>query len=534
MRSSTPGPPGYGRVMTAAAFASLGLPETLVEGISSLGFTAMTAVQAKALPAILAGEDLLVEAEPGSGKTLAFGLGMLAVTLPYLPPAPAQLRALAVCPTRELAEQVAGEIRKLARRTPNVKVLVLCGGVPFAPQRASLSQGAHVVVGTPGRLEEHLRKGSLSLEQLEVLVLDEADRMLSMGFAPQIESVVRHAPRDRQTLLFSATLPSSIGELSRAYQQSPRRINVPSGGVLGASADAIHAEPLRAELANTAGSALEPDVAAPPGELALDVTSAGEAPSSLVGPLEQRFYRVAVARRVEALAHWLLAELPSSALVFCNTRVECADVARELGRLGWAAAAIHGEMSQRERTHVMRLFAAGSCSVLAATDVAARGWDIGGLAAVVNLGLSPDLSVHRHRVGRTGRAGQPGLAVHFVADDELGILAAIERAHGFTAAFQPLPTVAAAPAAPPPAPMATLLLSAGKNKKLRPGDILGALTAGGAVRGEDVGAITIDDSAAYVAVRAGVAEAAIAQLQAAPVKGRSVKVRRAGLVLREP
>jgi ATP-independent RNA helicase DbpA len=356
--------------------------------------------------------------------------------------------------------------------------------------------------------------------------------MLSMGFAPQIESVVRHAPRDRQTLLFSATLPGSIGELSRAYQQSPRRINVPSGGVLGSSAEGVQAEATHAELASTAASALEPGVGASPAELGLDAASVGGAPSSLVGPLEQRFYRVAAARRVEALAEWLLAELPSSALVFCNTRVECADVARELVRRGWDAAAIHGEMSQRERTHVMRLFAAGSCSVLAATDVAARGWDIGGLAAVVNLGLSPDLSVHRHRVGRTGRAGQPGLAVHFVADDELGILAAIERTHGFTAAFQPLP--AAAPAAPPPAPMATLLLSAGKNKKLRPGDILGALTAGGAVRGEDVGSITIDDSAAYVAVRAGVAEAAIAQLQAAPVKGRSVKVRRAGLVLREP
>jgi ATP-independent RNA helicase DbpA len=518
------------RAMTAAAFASLGLAETLVEGISSLGFSAMTAVQSQALPGILAKEDLLVEAEPGSGKTLAFGLGMLAATLPHLPPAPARVRALAVCPTRELAEQVAGEVRKLARRTPNVKVLVLYGGVPFAPQRGSLSQGAHVVVGTPGRLEEHLRKGSLGLEQLEVLVLDEADRMLSMGFAPQIESVVRHAPRDRQTLLFSATLPTSIGELSRAYQRSPRRITVSSAGVLGASV-----EPLASSPSAPPGETSEPLQPEQPA-VAPDVAAAGvaAAPSSLVGPLEQRFYRVPVARRVETLARWLLVELPSSALVFCNTRAECAEVAKELGRLGWAAAAIHGEMSQRERTHVMRLFAAGSCTVLAATDVAARGWDIGGLAAVVNLGLSPELNVHRHRVGRTGRAGQPGLAVHFVADEELGILAALERAHGFTAVFSPLPEAAVSSPVPPPAAMVTLLLSAGKNKKLRPGDILGALTAGGTVRGEDVGAINIDDSAAYVAVRAGVAEAAIAQLEAAPVKGRSVKARRAGLALREP
>jgi ATP-independent RNA helicase DbpA len=386
-----------------------------------------------------------------------------------------------------------------------------------------------VVVGTPGRLEEHLRKGSLSLERLEVLVLDEADRMLSMGFAPQIESVVRHAPRDRQTLLFSATLPASIGELSRAYQRSPRRISVASAGVLGASVEPLHPERPDATPDPTA-----PGVAASPGELLPDAPPGLGAPSSLVGPLEQRFYRVPAARRVETLARWLLVELPSSALVFCNTRVECAEVAKELGRLGWAAAAIHGEMSQRERTHVMRLFAAGSCTVLAATDVAARGWDIGGLAAVVNLGLSSELNVHRHRVGRTGRAGQPGLAVHFVAEDELGILAALERAHGFTAVFSPLPEAAVSSPVPPPAAMVTLLLSAGKNKKLRPGDILGALTAGGTVRGEDVGAINIDDSAAYVAVRAGVAEAAIAQLEAAPVKGRSVKARRAGLALREP
>src|SRR5688572_22024521 len=244
--------------MTGSPFASLGLPETLLTAIASLGFSAMTAVQEQSLPSILARRDLLVEAEPGSGKTLAFGLGMLCAVLPYLPPAPAGVRALALCPTRELAEQVAGEVRKLARRTPNVKVLVLCGGVPFAPQRASLAQGAHIVVGTPGRLEEHLRKGSLSLEALEVLVLDEADRMLSMGFAPQIESVVRHAPSERQTLLFSATLPASIGELSRVYQRDPSRITVP-GGLFASShleppAAALHAPP-GAETGHAAPSA---------------------------------------------------------------------------------------------------------------------------------------------------------------------------------------------------------------------------------------------------------------------------------------
>jgi len=318
--------------------------------------------------------------------------------------------------------------------------------------------------------------------------------------------------------LFSATLPASIGDLSRAYQRDPRRITLP-----GAVYSGPRAAP-RVDAAEAASGA-EPNEVAPAGR--------SEPRASPIGPLEQRFYRVPAARRVELLARWLQLEQPSSALVFCNTRAECAEVARELGRIGWSAAAIHGEMSQRERTHVMRLFAAGSCTVLAATDVAARGWDIGGLAAVVNLGLSPDTNVHRHRIGRTGRAGQTGLAVHFVADDERGVPGAIERAQGFQALFSELPP-ATPSAAPPPPAMVTLLLSAGKNKKLRPGDILGALTAGGAIRGEDVGAIQVDDSGAYVAVRAAVAAAAIDQLQAAPVKGRSVKARRAGLTLRDP
>jgi ATP-independent RNA helicase DbpA len=519
-------------LMCAAAFSSLGLAETLVEAVGSLGFAAMTGVQEVTLPGILAGEDLVVEAEPGSGKTVAFGLGMLAAVLPHLPPAAPRVRALAVCPTRELAEQVAGEVRKLARRTPNVKVLALCGGVPFAPQRASLKQGAHVLVGTPGRLEEHLRKGSLSLEALTVLVLDEADRMLSMGFAPQIESVVRHVPRERQTLFFSATIPDSIVELSRVYQQAPRRVTVPATGGRGAEQAPAAARPGGDE-----PNVAEPNVGAPEATeragSAQAAPDAGAAPPNGVPSLEQRFYRVSAAHRIEQLGRWLLNERPSSALVFCNTRAECAEVAQELGRLGWVAAAIHGEMSQRERTHVMRLFAGGSCSVLAATDVAARGWDIGGLAAVVNLGLSPDTSVHLHRVGRTGRAGQPGLVVHFVAGEDLNHLRAIERAQGFTASFEELPPASTSGAAPPQPAMVTLLLSAGKNKKLRPGDILGALTAGGAVRGEDVGSIQIDDGGAYVAVRAEVAEAALAQLQSAPVKGRSVKARRAGLSVRE-
>ncbi len=493
---------------TTSDFSSLGLPDSLLEAVAGLGFNAMTEVQARTLPSILARRDLVVQAEPGSGKTLAFGLGMLAAALPHLPPALPEVRALVVCPTRELAEQIASEVRRLARRTPNVKVLVLCGGVPFRPQRDSLKQGAHVVVGTPGRLEEHLRKSSLRLNALEVLVLDEADRMLSMGFAPQIEAVASYAPAGRQTLLFSATLPDSIAKLGREYQRDPERV-------------VVEQAPLRLSEPSAPRVDADPD---PEGARPTPAAPAG-------GYVEMRYHRVEVHERVSVLARWLALEQPASTLVFSNTRSESASVAEELRRLGWVATSIHGEMSQRDRAHVMRLFANESCPVLVATDVAARGWDIGGLSAVVNLGLPRDPTVHLHRVGRTGRAGESGLALHFVAEEDLIALATIERYQGRTAVFSERPSPRQT-LPPPAAPrMVTLLLAAGKNKKLRPGDILGALTADGGVSGSDVGLIHVDESSSYVAVGAAVAEQALSRLQRAPIKGKTIKVSRAGLSL---
>jgi ATP-independent RNA helicase DbpA len=491
-------------------FSLLGLPATLLEAVASLGFARMTHVQACTLPDVLAGRDVLAQAEPGSGKTLAFGLGALVRALPHLPPAAPRVRSLVLCPTRELAEQVATEIRRFARRTPNVKVSAACGGVPFRPQRESLKQGAHVVVGTPGRIQEHLRKGSLRLDALEVLVLDEADRMLSMGFLPQIEAILEHAPPSRQTLLFSATYPESIAELGRRYQRDPLRISVAPAAEAAADNSA--------------------DADGQPGDQT-DTAPAAPLASSGAG-VESHYYRAAVDERIDALAAWLSLERPASALVFSNTRIECASVAEALRARGWVAASIHGELSQRERSHVMRLFANESCPVLVATDVAARGWDIGGLSAVVSLGLPRDPSVHRHRVGRTGRAGQTGVAAHFVDDEDLGALAAIERDTGCEATFRALPS-SSHPLPPPPPRRTTLVLAAGKDKKLRPGDILGALTAEGGIPAADVGLIHIDESQAYVAVSSSVAEQALAILERAPVKGRRIKARKAGLSVNE-
>jgi len=487
--------------MPLTAFSNLPLPSALLEALEALGFAGMLPVQERTLPAILAGRDVLVQADTGSGKTLAFGLGMLAKLESRL-----DVQALCLCPTRELCEQVSTELRRLASRTPNVKVLTLCGGVPFAPQRASLKQGAHVVVGTPGRIEEHLRKGSVGFAQLHVLVLDEADRMLDMGFEPQIARVLQHVPAARQTLLFSATYRDTITELSRRYQDQAERILVESSA---------------AELAQ----------ASAPGQ-------AGQPGTGQPGRVEQRFFRVSERERVPSLVRWLSAERPESALVFCNTKVECAEVSQALRANGWAAAAIHGDLAQRERQHVMRLFANGSCSVLAATDVAARGWDIPELPVVVNLGLSRDPIQHLHRQGRTGRLGRGGLVVSFVSEADGYALGAIERAQRQAVTFEQLPAGHGRLPAPPRPPRVTLILSAGKNKKLRPGDILGALTADGGIPGSgipasDVGMIQIDDSSAYVAIAAGSAEQACLRLSEAGVKGRSVKARIAGLELRE-
>ena len=473
--------------MSSSDFASLNLPAALLEAVRSLGFTRMTPVQAESLPGILAGKDLIVQADPGSGKTAAFGLGMLAGLTQH----PIRVQALAVCPTRELADQVSIELRRLARHTPNIKVLTLCGGAPFGAQRASLAQGAHIVVGTPGRLEEHLRKNSLDLSRLLVLVLDEADRMLDMGFAPQLARVVQHAPEARQTLLFSATYPSSISELSRNYQRAPERITVPSTRL------------------------------APPEGGATD-------------GVEERFYRVPASERIPVLVRWLASARPQSTLVFCNTRRECDEVASELGRLGWVAACIHSDLAQQERLHVMRMFIGKSCSVLAATDVAARGWDISELSAIVNLGLPRDPSVYLHRVGRTGRAGQPGLAVSLISEQDAGPLQAIERSQRRPATFHDLPRALPRSHEPDLPPMVTLLLGAGKKKKLRPGDVLGALTAEGGIDAAEVGAIQIEDAYAYVSVSQKSAEQALLRLTEGPVKGRHVKVRRAGLSFREP
>lgn len=457
--------------MTTSAFSALHLKPPMLKNLASLGYAAMTPIQAHSLPHILAGKDVIARAKTGSGKTAAFGIGLLS----HLEVASLAVQALVLCPTRELADQVGKELRRLARCTENIRILTLCGGVPFGPQLGSLTHGAHVVVGTPGRLLDHLRRGSLDLSGLKTLVLDEADRMLDMGFQDDIAALIAAAPARRQTLLFSATYPDEIAHMSRDIQHAPVEVSV----------DETHEE----------------------------------------GAIEQLLFEVEPEQRTAFVARLLGHYRPESTLVFCNTRVECQELADALAGLGFAALAIHGDLEQRERDQVLVRFANRSAQVLTATDVAARGLDIKELSAVINFELPRDPEIYIHRIGRTGRAGERGLAVSLVTAQEKRRVQAIENAlgTGFTHGEPEMLTTAEhRPQAPP---MVTLCIDGGRKNKLRPGDILGALTGEGGIAGSEVGRIDIFDVHTYVAIMRQSAGPALSCLSRNRIKGRFFKVR---------
>ena len=342
--------------VTTTSFSSLALTPELLANIQSLDYLVMTPIQAQSLPAILKGKDLLAQAKTGSGKTAAFAIGILH----KLQAQTYQTQALVLCPTRELADQVSKEIRRLARAIPNTHILTLCGGNPIGPQLASLERNPHIVVGTPGRILKHLQKGSLKLDGLAMLVLDEADRMLDMGFHEDIMRIIDITPPQRQTLLFSATYPDQIKAISDAIQNNPVDIRVES----------LHDNTI----------------------------------------IRQVFYEIQKGERTKTLVALLQHYRPESSVVFCNRKQQAQELAEALWQQGFHALAFHGDLEQKERDQVLVQFANKSSSILIATDVAARGLDIKDLQAVINFELSPDPQVHIHRIGRTGRAGNEGLA----------------------------------------------------------------------------------------------------------------------------
>jgi ATP-independent RNA helicase DbpA len=457
------------------SFASLPLKPALLASVETLGYADMTPVQAQSLPPMLEGRDVIAQAQTGSGKTAAFGLSLLqSIDVDTI-----RLQALVLCPTRELADQVSKAIRKLAANIPNVKLLTLCGGMPLGPQLASLTHDPHIVVGTPGRVQEHLKRESLHGGGIKVLVLDEADRMLDMGFSEAIDDIIGRIAKHHQTLLFSATYPDEIRAVSQRVQKNPVQVTV-------------------------------------------------ETPATQKPAIEQQFIEVEPAQKLDALAQLLAGERGEHALVFCNMRRDVDAVAQELDRRGFSALALHGDMEQRDRDEVLVRFANHSCAVLVATDVAARGLDIVALPLVVSYDVAHDPETHTHRIGRTGRAGQAGLAITLCTPRERPKAANIEELNGTPLAWRALKV------APPRgktlhlAPMKTLVIDAGRQDKLRPGDILGALTGDAGLDAKDIGKIDVFATRAYVAIARAQANKALQRLRDGRIKGRNFRVRSLG------
>ena len=458
-------------------FSTLALKPALLASIETLGYTSMTPVQTQSLPPMLEGRDVIAQAQTGSGKTAAFGLSLLQT----LDADTIRLQVLVLCPTRELADQVSKAIRKLAANIANVKLLTLCGGMPLGPQLASLTHDPHIVVGTPGRVQEHLKRGSLHGGGIKVLVLDEADRMLDMGFSDAIDDIVGRIARHHQTLLFSATYPQEIRAVSQRLQNDPVEVTV-------------------------------------------------DAPADEKPAIEQRFHEVEPAQKMDALAQLLSGERAAEvsgnqALVFCNMRREVDAVAQELDRRGFSALALHGDMEQRDRDEVLVRFVNHSCSVLVATDVAARGLDIAALPLVISYDIAHDPETHTHRIGRTGRAGQSGLAITLCAPRERSKANNIEELNGTPLPWKPLKVSPQRSKTLHLAPMKTLVIDAGRQDKLRPGDILGALTGDAGLSAKDIGKIDVYVTRAYVAISRSLATKALDRLRAGKIKGRNFRVR---------
>jgi ATP-dependent RNA helicase DeaD len=521
-------------------FVDLGITAALDEALSSLGYEEPTPIQREAIPPLLAGRDLLGQAATGTGKTAAFALPLIQ-RLPAGPPPPSRPAVLVLVPTRELAIQVAEAFHRYGRPA-GAQTVAIYGGQDFGQQVRLLRRGVHVVVATPGRALDHLRRTTLDLSGVTAIVLDEADEMLDMGFADELEAILELAPRERQTALFSATMAPRIGKIAERHLVNPVRV----------------------------------------------VLAGPRAPKGAAPSVRQTAYLVARAYKVQALGRILDVEAPSLALVFCRTRHEVDQLAESLGGLGYATEALHGGMSQEQRDRVMKRVRSGAVDLLVATDVAARGLDIEQLSHVVNFDIPESPATYIHRIGRTGRAGREGVAITLLEAREHRMLKAIEQATKQRISVAQLPTetdvrakrldlfrgslretilagglegyrvvveslaqefdlVEIATAAmhlaqgdgpPPPAANATvppedatsaparIYVGAGRKANMRPGDLVGAIVNEAKVDPSSIGAIEITDRYSLVELPDNLVDRVVHALRATTIKGKKQTVRR--------
>ncbi len=355
-------------------FEDADIDSGILRAVQEMGFETMSPIQEKAIPVLLEGRDIIGQAQTGTGKTAAFGIPMIQNTDPYLK----KLQGIVLCPTRELAVQAAEEIRRLAKYTHGIKVLPVYGGQEISRQIRALSQGVQIVVGTPGRVMDHMRRHTIKTEDIRMIVLDEADEMLNMGFREDIETILADMPQEHQMALFSATMPKPILDITHEYQKDAEYIRVT------------------------------------PEEIT--VTS-----------IKQAYYRIARKDKMEALCRLLDYYQPSRSLIFCNTKKMVDEMAEILKDRDYQAEGLHGDLSQHQRDMVMNAFRNGRCAILIATDVAARGIDVSGVDAVFNYDVPEDIEYYVHRIGRTGRAGKKGRSFTLVCGREIYKIRDIER-----------------------------------------------------------------------------------------------------------
>jgi len=446
----------------------------MLETLTRLGYHNMTPIQEASLPFILEGRDIVAKAKTGSGKTLAFGLPLLlALHVKQM-----RIQSVVLCPTRELADQVSAELRKLASFTHNIKIVTLCGGTRFVPQCISLEHGAHIVVGTPGRILQHLQEKTINFEHIKTLVLDEADRMLDMGFYEDIEKIIAKMPSKRQTLLFSATFPKEIERMCNEVQTEAIRISIE-------------------EEAHTS-----PNIA-------------------------QVCYTVEANEKEQALKGVLLQYDAKSVIIFCKTKVGVAELQGFLYDEGFDALSLHGDLEQIDRDEHLLLFSNGSAQILVATDLASRGLDVKDVEMVINYELPQTMEIYTHRIGRTGRMEKAGLAVSFVTPREEGFFEELTEAN-FAFTCKSIGDLDTKLFKPKKALYITLCIDAGKKHKMRAGDILGTLTKDLGLDAGVIGKIDILEKFSYVAIAREYADKAYEGLCATTIKNRRFKIWKLG------
>src|SRR5438552_199290 len=522
------------------SFADLGLTPPLLAAVTDVGYEAPTPIQARTIPALLAGRDVIGQAQTGTGKTAAFAIPILQ----HLDLARGHVQALVLTPTRELAIQVAEAIHIYGKQLGALHVLPVYGGQEMHQQIKRLRAGVHVVVGTPGRVMDHLRRGTLTLDAIRMVVLDEADEMLNMGFLEDVEWILGQMPEARQTALFAATMPPPIRKIATRYLRDPETIAI-------------------------------------------------ETKTVTVAAVDQRYLNVTERQKLDALARVLEVEAPEAALVFVRTKNSAAQITEKLQARGYAAEAMHGDMTQQAREAVVRRLRDGNVEIVIATDVAARGLDVERITHVINHDVPFDVESYVHRIGRTGRAGRGGTAILFITPRETRLLKAIERYTGQRITAMRMPsaadvatrraqafkkrlleasaeeglepylalveelaeeagvdmaeiaaaaarlasggkpiTVEAMPETPASpsvdGPMVRLLVDAGRDAGVRPGDIVGAIAGEADIPGHVIGAIDVHSKFTFVEIHSEYVDRVIERMRNVQIRSRPIVVKLAG------